>query len=304
MRVAVIIAARDVATFLPDAIRSALDQSHAETTVVVVDDGSVDDTVGVIAAHASPRLHSLRTPGLGLSAARNLGAGHAAALSPDALLFLDGDDWLALAALTTLTQALARAPAAIAAHAPFAFVTETAKPNAPGPLDRRAAPSRPSLLSRLVLGNLFANGGHVLIRTAAWRAAGPFREDLSFAEDWEFWTRLAPQGRFSAVDGPPALFVRRRSGSLMHGAATRMDAYQPALAAIAGNPEIARRLGRRRSKRLLQRAKQEILWTTGREMLRRGDAKGALPLLWQGMGGRFRPQRIALLARAWAEALR
>lgn len=298
MRVAVIIAARDIAAFLPDAIRSALGQSHSETTVIVVDDGSADDTPGVIAHHASPRLHSLRTQGLGVSAARNLGARHDAALAADALLFLDGDDWLAPTTLAALVHALEQAPAAVAAHGGFAYVTEAATPEAPGPLDDRRAPPAPHLLSRLVLGNLFANGGHVLIRAAAWRAAGPFREDLTFAEDWEFWTRLAPLGPFAAVRGPPALFVRRRAGSLMHGTATRIDAYQPALAAIASNPDISRGLGPGRARRLLHRARREICWATGREMLRRGDAKGALPLLARGMAGRFRPQRLALLAMA------
>lgn len=298
MRVAVIIAARDIAAFLPDAIRSALSQSHPQTTVIVVDDGSADDAPGVIARHASPRLHSLRTTGLGVSAARNLGASHEAAQAADALLFLDGDDWLSPMALATLAAALEQAPAAVAAHGGFAYVTEAATPAAPGPLDCRRAPPAQHLLSRLILGNLFANGGHVLIRADAWRAAGPFREDLTFAEDWEFWTRLALVGRFAAVRGPPVLFVRRRAGSLMHGTATRIDAYRPALSAIAGNAAIARRLGPGRAGRLLRRAGLEICWVTGREMLRRGDAKGAVPLLVRGMAGRFRPQRLALLAMA------
>ena len=39
--------------------------------------------------------------------------------------------------------------------------------------------------------NLFANGGHLLIRREAIEAAGDFREDLSYGEDWEYWTRLS-----------------------------------------------------------------------------------------------------------------
>jgi hypothetical protein len=45
-----------------------------------------------------------------------------------ALFFLDSDDWLAPKALTSILNALARAPRAAAAHAPFAFVAQTALP--------------------------------------------------------------------------------------------------------------------------------------------------------------------------------
>ena len=197
MRVAVVIAARDVAPYIGAAVNSVLSQSHADVSLTVVDDGSVDDTRAVVGSFDDTRLHLIRETGRGVSAARNRGA--AAVSGSDALLFLDGDDWLAPDALRRLVMALAQDPAAAAAHAPFAFVAAEASPAAPGQLDRRAAPSAPDLLSPLMLGNLFANGGHVLIRTAAWAAAGPFRDDLAFAEDWEFWLRLALQGPFVAI---------------------------------------------------------------------------------------------------------
>jgi len=293
MQVAVVIAARDVAPYIGAAINSVLAQSHADLSLTVVDDGSVDDTRAVLAGYADPRLRLIEEAGRGVSAARNRGAAMADA---DALLFLDGDDWLAPDALRRLVAALATEPQAVAAHAPFAFVSEMASPAAPGRQDRRAAPGARDLLPRLMLGNLFANGGHVLIRRAAWEAAGPFREDLAFAEDWEFWLRLALQGAFLALGGAPLLCVRRRAGSLMHRAATRMEAYRPALAAVAANGALAARLGMPRFMRLLRRAERELAWTLGREMLRRGDAADAWPLLWCGLWGRPRPQRLALLA--------
>ena len=44
MRVAVVIPARDVAPYIGAAIGSVLCQSHADLTLTVVDDGSVDNT--------------------------------------------------------------------------------------------------------------------------------------------------------------------------------------------------------------------------------------------------------------------
>ncbi len=295
MRVAVIIAGRDVAPYIGGAIGSVLSQTHADLSLIVVDDGSVDGTGAIAAAFRDERLHLTSLPGRGVSAARN----HGAALGPPeagALLFLDGDDWLAPDALRALVAGLERHRGAVATHAPFAFVAAEAEPGSPGRLDRRAAPGAGDLLPLLVLGNLFANGGHVLIRRGAWAAAGPFRDDIAFAEDWEFWLRLALQGPFEALGGPPLLFVRRRPGSLMDGAATRIGAYRPALAAIAGNRAIAARLGAERFARLLRRAELELFWTLGRELLRRGNRGAARPLLWRGLCGRPRPQRLALLA--------
>jgi glycosyltransferase involved in cell wall biosynthesis len=300
MRVAVVIAARNVAPFIGVTVGSVLSQSHADLSLTVVDDGSTDSTRGIVAGFGDARLRLVGETGVGVSAARNRGAG-AAMAEADALLFLDGDDWLAPDALRLLVAALARDGDAVAAHAPFAFVAAGASPAAPGRLDRRAAPDGRDLLAPLMVGNLFANGGHVLIRAAAWAAAGPFREDLAFAEDWEFWLRLALRGPFIALGGKPLLFVRRRSGSLMHGSATRVEAYRPALAAVAGNEAIAARLGSARFARLLRRSEQELSWTLGREMLRRGDPDGARPLLWRGLWGRPRPQRLALLALAFAQ---
>lgn len=235
----------------------------------------------------------------GVSRARNRGAAAEAAADAEALLFLDGDDWQAPDALARLSAALDRSPEAAAVHAPFAYVAESAAPDAPGGLDRRAAPASRDLLPRLILGNLFANGGHVLIRATARARSGGFREDIAFAENWEFWPRLALEGPLLALCGPPLLFVRRRHGSLMHGASTHLAAYRPALDAIAGNAGLARRLGPGQLGRLTRRAGREILWTVGREMLRRGKARPALPLLLRGMaGGRARPQRLLILARA------
>lgn len=296
MRVAVIIAARNLAPSLGDAIGSALAQGQAAVDVIAVDDGSSDDTPRVIAGFACAQLHALSTPGLGVSGARNLGAHHPRALAADALLFLDGDDWLSPDALSRLSAALRHDSEAAAAYGAFAFVQETATPASPGRMERRR-PSR-TTLPHLIRGNRFANGGHVLIRASAWRQAGPFREDIAFAEDWEFWPRLRLRGGFVAVPGPPTLFVRRRAGSLMHRSATDPDAYRAALAAMAEDAGLRAALGRRRLARLHRQARQEILWTIGRERLRRGAAHSALPLLCRGFFGQWRPQRLAVLAQA------
>ncbi|MBW4022380.1 MAG: glycosyltransferase family 2 protein [Proteobacteria bacterium] len=302
MRVAVVIAARDVAPYIAVAVQSVLAQTHQDLSLTVVDDGSRDDTAAIAAGFPDNRLSLFRETGIGVAGGRNRGVMEAD--PADAFLFLDGDDWLAPDALARLVGALEATPAAVAAHGPFAYVRMEARPDEPGPLDCRLASSAGDLLARLMRGNLFANGGHVLVRAEAWERSGPFRPDLLFAEDWEYWLRLALQGPFVGIGGRPVLFVRRRTGSIMHGGATRAESYRPVLAAIAANEALGARFGAPRFAALLRRTEQELAWTMGREFLRRGKPASAWPLLRRGLWGRPRPQRLALLALAGFRAAR
>lgn len=103
---AIIIPAYNASAFLAEAIESALAQTHAPSQVVVVDDGSTDDTAAV-AERFCDAVMLLRQPNAGVSAARNHGA---AQTSSDWLLFLDADDRLRLDALEKLLSRAGEAP--------------------------------------------------------------------------------------------------------------------------------------------------------------------------------------------------
>ncbi|MEI9896294.1 MAG: glycosyltransferase family A protein [Chthoniobacter sp.] len=71
--VSVVIPAYNYAHFLPEAIASVLAQTGAELEVIIVDDGSTDDTPAVCAHQADPRVRTVQQANAGLSAARNAG---------------------------------------------------------------------------------------------------------------------------------------------------------------------------------------------------------------------------------------
>ncbi len=98
MSAAIIIPAYNAAAFLAEAIESALAQTHPASQVIVVDDGSTDDTP-TVAKKFTDAVMLLRQPNAGVSAARNFGA---ARTSADWLLFLDADDRLRPDALEKL----------------------------------------------------------------------------------------------------------------------------------------------------------------------------------------------------------
>jgi glycosyltransferase involved in cell wall biosynthesis len=304
VHIAVITPAYNAALYLPDAMASVVAQAHPDWSMVVVDDGSTDATADIAARFAEPRISLIRQDNAGVSAARNRGLN---AVTADAFLFLDADDWLAPDALMRLAKALDSRPGAIAVSGRPARVARDRS------IYLMQAPPEGDLLGRLLVRNLFVNGGHLLIRSQAIRAAGGFREDLSYGEDWEYWTRLAAQGPFAALrSGPaPVLFVRETPGSAYLRMATDPACFIASLDAIYDNAGVLPQFPPCRLKDLRRQAEAEMAWVIGRELIRHGRLRkgwcwlgrslqqaptlkriGLAGLSWTGMGP-FRPYLVA-----------
>jgi hypothetical protein len=183
-----------------------------------------------------------------------------------AILFLDADDWLAPEALSRLAAALDASPRAVAASGAYAFV-DTAVVRAP--------PSG-EILRRLLVRNLFANGGHLLVRAEAIGAAGGFLPGVDYGEDWEFWIRIALQGPFAAGSGrSPVLFVRQHADGAYRRFATDPAAFAPCMNAIFGNPALLAHFGAARLAAIRRCTEAENDWIIGRELIRHGrEAEG------------------------------
>jgi glycosyltransferase involved in cell wall biosynthesis len=291
MRVGIVVPAYDVAPYVSAAIASIRAQSHKDWALVVVDDGSRDGTAAVAsrALEGEARAALIRQANAGVSAARNRGL---AALPPcDAVLFLDADDWLAPDAVARLAATLARVPRAVAAVGAHAFVDGGAI------VETRRAKGG-DVLARLLERNLFANGGHLLLRSTSVTAVGGFRTDLRYGEDWDYWVRLALRGPFAADPSPaPVLFVRRRPTGAYLRLAHDRSSFSACMAAIHGNPDLAARFSPARRAALLRRAEAENAWIVGRELLRhgRGDGLARLRAAFRAKPG---AKRALLLAAA------
>jgi hypothetical protein len=306
VRIGIVTPAYNVAPYIGDTIRSVLDQTHRDWTMVVVDDGSTDDTASVVQGFRDPRLRLVSQANVGVSVARNRGATEA---DCDAMLFLDGDDRLAPFALDVLAQALTDAPDAVAAVGAYERG------------GRVYPPASGDIRERLLVRNLFVNGGHVLVRREAVR---PFREDLRYGEDWEFWVRLshvmacespspttcpakavgrAPshamtwKPRFAAaLDPRPILHVRERPSGAYLRMATDPASFAPCLDAIHGNPALAARFSADKLVVLRRRAEAEVQWTIGRELIRHRRYREGLRWLGRSLATEPNLRRAALLA--------
>jgi glycosyltransferase involved in cell wall biosynthesis len=296
--VSILTPAYDVARFVGAAVDSVLAQDFPDWEMIVVDDGSRDGTAAVVAERRDPRIRLIAQENAGVSAARSRAMAEARG---EAILFLDADDWLAPDALTRLLAALARAPEAVGAYGGYAVMAEDARPD-DAPLRRKAGPF-PSgdLLETLLVENLFANGGQVLLRREAVRQAGPFLPQLRYGEDWEYWIRLSLQGPWAVAPGAaPILYLRQRAGSAYHRMARDPAAFAPAMLAIWGNPALEARLGRSRFLAIQRRAEAENAWIVGRELIRHGQRAQGLERLRASVAQAPTPKRALLLAAAHA----
>lgn len=89
--VSIVLPARNAGAWIEESVRSALTQTHRDLEVIVVDNGSTDDTVDRALAAGDPRLRVIREAVAGPSAARNAGL---AAARGEYIQFLDADDAL------------------------------------------------------------------------------------------------------------------------------------------------------------------------------------------------------------------
>jgi glycosyltransferase involved in cell wall biosynthesis len=302
MRIAVVIAAYDMAAWIGTCLSSLIAQTHADWTAIIVDDGSRDGTSAVVAGFTDPRIRLIRQLNAGVSAARNLGLSEA---HGDAVLFLDADDWLAPDALARMASALAAHPDAAAVWGRFAHMAGNSVPG-----DKPIRIVRPRLqeadaVAALLVGNRFANGGHVLIRRCAAARAGRFNTRLRFGEDWEYWVRLALVGPLVPMPGAaPLLFVRQRAGGAYRSRVTDPAAFMPATLTIFHNPDIVARFPPNRLA-ALQRANQaEKAWIAGRAMLDRGRTGAGLGMLRWSVLACPSLRRLALLLALHLAALR
>lgn len=287
MRIGVVIPAFNAEQWIGKAVASVLAQSHRDWSLVVVDDGSTDDTGKVVAGFDNSGTRLIRQANAGASAARNTGM---TVLLEDAdkgsgILFLDADDWLNEDALARLAAALEGAPEAVAAIGPYSLEGRARRAN------------RGDLLPRLLQRNLFANGGHLLLRAEAIRSTGLFRTDIAYGEDWEYWIRLALQGPFARTAGnAPVLFVRQHDGGAYRRLAANPASFTPCMEAIFGNPALLARFGPAQLATIRRRTEAENAWIIGRELLRHGRANEGRAWLRRSIRAAPTLKRVALLA--------
>ncbi len=180
------------AGYLGDAIRSALAQTYANIEVIVVDDGSTDDS-RTVAAEFGGRIRYIYQRNAGLSAARNTGV---QAAQGEYIALLDADDLLEPAYAELLLAALAQARGAEGAYCGFRFVDQNNEPL--NRIEQRTVPPE-ALYGSLLNGNYWVPES-LLARRDCYLASGEFDTSLRACEDWDVWLRFSHRYRLVGID--------------------------------------------------------------------------------------------------------
>ena len=195
--VSVIIPSYNSAAYLPEAIESVLAQSYRPLEIIVIDDGSTDNTREQLQPYLT-KISYLYQANQGVSAARNAGIRRA---SGELIAFLDADDTWAPEKLARQVEAFRPHPEAGVCFTDFSKFNDTGilRPSSLTENLQRWAREHPDVAEDVSFGSLYPEllqhncvvTISVLARREALQAAGPFDETFRMCEDYDLWLRLA-----------------------------------------------------------------------------------------------------------------
>jgi glycosyltransferase involved in cell wall biosynthesis len=193
--VSVVIPTYNTAHYLGEAIDSVLIQSFRDIDILVIDDGSTDETEALMCRYGPP-VRYIRQPNGGVAAARNRGIAEARGRY---VAFLDADDVWQPQKLERQLAALAKQHSnARICYTAFIAVTTDLIPLGKHPSQR----SGTVLEDLLTLGNVVGTPSTVLVERTLMTEEGGFDPALSQCADWDLWVRLAAVTDFAYVDEP------------------------------------------------------------------------------------------------------
>lgn len=289
--VSVVIPAYNAAAFINQAVDSALAQTYPQRDILVVNDGSIDDTARVLEAYGDA-IQVIHQPNGGLSNARNRGI---CAARSEFVALLDADDrWL--------PSKLTRQVEVLQAHPQIGFCSTRTLVEAPDgtPTGEWLCPQLDGNLLRTLFlrnGSIPGSGSGVLARRVLFDQAGLFDETLRSLEDIDMWMRLAAVTDYVCIDEPLTVIVKHPDSMSRNLEVMRTAALQVM----------------RKNRRLLPPMDRGGLWQAGYASMladyakweyRRGQRRRAMNHLLEGLIRAPVQRGRMILGLLWAMARR
>src|ERR1039458_7717935 len=205
MSISVVIPAYNAFAFIAETLDSVLQQTFPPDEILVIDDGSTDDTAS-IAESFGPPVRVFRRPNSRQGASRNFGVQKA---SCEWIAFIDADDLWEPNKLERQMTELASHPEAdlcYTDHERFAIEGRELRYFTKIPF------CSPDQLGRLLFQRCAFQLSSVIVRRSTFLEVGGFATDFKVCEDWDLWLRLFNMGK-KFVACPERLLLYR-----MHGA--------------------------------------------------------------------------------------
>lgn len=206
-KVSVIIPTYNCAEFLKNAIDSVLKQTYKDYEIIVVDDGSTDDTRHIV-GQFDGNIRYFFQDNAGPAAARNAGIKNAAGKY---IAFLDSDDYFFPEKLELQTAYIGRYPdmAMVFSDACTTYTDGTRIPH----YKLIQEPHWGMIFDKLFLNN-FINNSTVLLHKSYLEKTGLFDETIRYSEDYELYLRIAKNFPIGYIDKVLVKFDRTRQNRL------------------------------------------------------------------------------------------
>lgn len=217
-RISAIITAFNSADYLRNSIESVLNQSRPVDEILVVDDGSTDETPSIAAAYAGMGVNYVRQENQGPGAARNLGL---RSTNGDIVAFLDADDiWMEKKTEIQYDY--------LSSHPDIGVVSGQKmwwKSGEGGErwIQQYGNIPEAQILREILINNVVGNPSMTLIRRALLDKVGYYNSNLRWGQDWELWIRISASTRFGFVDEPVILYRTHETNLTSENPMRRLD---------------------------------------------------------------------------------
>lgn len=213
--VSVVVPVYNGAATIADTIRSVLQQTLASFELIIIDDGSTDRTLEIVAGLPDPRVNVHSFENKGLAASRNRGIRISAA---ELVAFVDADDLWAADKLQRQVEALHANAEAGWAYSWTDMIDEHNRFLNHGSHVHYEG----DVFKRLLVQDFLDNGSNPTVRKSVFDRVGFFDETLTAAEDWDMWLRIAPE--YPVICVPAVQIYYRVHGTAMSSSIERQEA--------------------------------------------------------------------------------
>jgi glycosyltransferase involved in cell wall biosynthesis len=211
MSISVIIPAYNAARFIRETVESVLQQTLPPDEVLVIDDGSTDDTAS-IAESFGPSVRVIRRRNVKLAATRNFGVQEA---KSEWVAFLDADDLWQSNKLQRQVEELSRNPEADLCYTGRVLLLQEKETTRLGTVV--PVPPADEIREALYRNTTFLPSS-VMVRRSVFLAIGGHDTTFKLVEDWDTWLRLLHAGTKFAACPEPLMLYRIHSNSTSHNA--------------------------------------------------------------------------------------
>jgi glycosyltransferase involved in cell wall biosynthesis len=191
-KVSVVIPAYNAMTYLPETVKSVLQQTFTDYEVLIINDGSSDQIVEWVSQVTDPRVRIVSQQNQGVSAARNTGIAQA---QGEYIAFLDADDLWEPTKLEKQLRCLEANPSVGLVYTWTALIDQFGQPT------RRVWVSHVEgkVWEQIVVDDMISNGSSPMVLRRCFETAGVFDPNISSSEDRDMWTRIAAHYPFAVV---------------------------------------------------------------------------------------------------------